>query len=60
MSDNIYNHSQLDLPDGEILKQKVITYLKIDGKITKITVNRDFYEGDYVDSMLSEVIYTLE
>lgn len=57
----MHKYSQLlDTSNTEVIKQEVITYVKRDGKIEKITVKRDFYLDDYVDSMTSEPLYVLK
>jgi hypothetical protein len=58
MNDNQFPYSQLMQPDGNILSQEVITYVKRDNKIVKIVVNRTFTEDEYDDSMTTEVLCT--
>lgn len=51
-----YCYDSLQLPDGNIIQQTVTSYLKRDGQLLKITVKRSFTNGDYYDSMTTEVL----
>lgn len=60
MSD-VYNYFALVNPNEEVLQQEVVTYLKRDDKIMKQVVTRVFFDkDDYVDTMTSEVLYTVK
>lgn len=60
MSD-VYNYSALVNPTDEVLQQEVVTYLKRDDKIMKHVVSRVFFDkDDYIDTMTSEVLYTVK
>ena len=52
-----FPYSKLEEPNNELLSQEVVSYLKRDGNIVKVTVTRDFKGDDYTDSMVTEVIY---
>lgn len=57
MSGSPFNYSQLETKLSEdILFQEIITYAKRDGNVIRVTVRRDFFEGDYIDNTTTEVI----
>jgi hypothetical protein len=56
----VYNYSNLVEPNGEVLKQEVVTYIEKDGKIQKIVVTRNFFDNDYVDTMENETIFVVK
>lgn len=58
MSDSPFIFSKLMETSPDLLIQEVITYMKKDGKIVKITVKRNFAKDDYTDSMTTEVLTT--
>lgn len=58
MSKSPFPYSSLEPQNGEILSQEVITYVKREGSIIRINVRREFDDGDYTDSMSTEVIYS--
>jgi len=58
MTDSPFPFSSLSDPLPGVLTQEVVTYLKKDNTVVKITVKRDFTKNDYTDSMTTEVIYT--
>jgi hypothetical protein len=51
-----YYYDSLHLPDGNLVQQTVTTYVKSDEGLLKITVKRSFTNGDYYDSMTTEVL----
>jgi hypothetical protein len=53
--DKIFNQ-----PDGETIKQELVTYRKNGNKLIKETVTRNFWADDYQDSTATEVIYVDE
>jgi hypothetical protein len=56
-----FDYSELVEQNDEVLRQEITTYLKRDGKIIKVVVERDFYDkDDYNDSMTSFVIFSGE
>jgi hypothetical protein len=57
MNEHPFELSALMEPVPGILSQAVVTYMKRDNTIVKITVNRDFSGNDYTDSMTTEVLY---
>lgn len=56
----VYTYSSLVEPNGEVLKQEVISYIEKDGKIQKIVVTRNFFVDDYVDTMENETIFVVK
>jgi len=57
MTESPFAYSALsDLAPG-LITQELVTYMKRDNTIVKITVKRDFTTGDYTDSMTTEVLY---
>lgn len=60
MSESPFLYSNLAAPSEGMISQEIVSIVKRDGKIMKITVRRDFTgDDDYTDSMVSEVIYVL-
>jgi hypothetical protein len=51
-----YLYDSLQQPDGSIIQQTVTTYIKRGTQLLKITVKRSFTNGDYYDSMTTEVL----
>lgn len=58
MTESLFEYSALSDPSPEIMKQELITYLYRGDKIVRVTVKRDFLNGNYTDSMTTEVLYT--
>ena len=58
MNDSLFTYSKLSDPAPDLITQELITYVKRNDTIVKITVKRNFTNGDYDDSMTSEVLYT--
>lgn len=55
-----YCFSELKEPSKDILSQEVVTYMRRDGYLVKVTVKRNFFADDYVDSSKTEVITKLD
>jgi hypothetical protein len=51
-----YQYDSLQLPDEGLIQQTVTTYVKRDNQLLKITVKRSFTNGDYCDTMTTEVL----
>jgi hypothetical protein len=51
-----YKYDSLHLPDGNLIQQTVTTYVTRDNQLLKITVKRSFTNGDYCDTMTTEVL----
>jgi hypothetical protein len=51
-----YQYDSLQLPDDALVQQIVTTYVTKDNQLLKITVKRSFTNGDYYDSMTTEVL----
>jgi len=51
-----YEYSVLKEPCGELLKQEIVSYVRRDDRLLKITVHRRFFKDDYIDSMTEEVL----
>lgn len=58
MNDSLFAYSKLNDPEPELIKQELITYLHRGDNIVRVTVKRDFTNGNYTDSMTTEVLYT--
>lgn len=58
MNDSPFKYSNLSNPAPGLITQELITYVKRDNRLVKITVKRNFTEGDYTDSMTTEVLHT--
>ncbi len=51
-----YEYSELKAPRGELLKQEIVSYVRRDDRLIKITIHRRFFKDDYIDSMTEEVL----
>jgi hypothetical protein len=51
-----FETTQLLGPDDILLKQVLVTYRKIRGKVYMTTVERTFSEDDYDDSETTEIL----
>ena len=58
MTESLFEYSALSDPSPEIMKQELITYLHRGDNIVRVTVKRDFTNGNYTDTMTTEVLYT--
>jgi hypothetical protein len=58
MNDNPFTYSSLSNPASGLIAQEIVTYMKRDNQIIKITVKRNFTEDDYTDNMTTEVLYS--
>jgi hypothetical protein len=56
MTESPFKITQFLPPDETLLKQVLVTYKKIDGKICMITTERTFSENDYDDSEITEFL----
>lgn len=60
MSESPFTYTALSGPAEGMLTQEVITIMKRDSNIMRITVQRTFTpDGDYTDTTVSEVLYVL-
>lgn len=53
-----FPYNKLEEPNDELLSQEVITYVKRNKDILKITVKRNFFGKDYIDNTSTQVIYS--
>lgn len=51
-----YKYDRLQPPENGLIQQTVTTYVKRDNQLLKITVKRSFTNGDYCDTMTTEVL----
>jgi hypothetical protein len=51
-----YQYDSLQLPDEHLVQQIVTTYVTKDNQLLKISVKRSFTNGDYCDTMTTEVL----
>ena len=58
MNDSLFAYSELSSPAPNLITQELITYVKRDNSLVKITVKRNFTNEDYTDSMTTEVLHT--
>ena len=56
--DNTFIFSELMKPSKGLVTQEVVTYLKREDKLVKISVKRNFTDNDYTDSMTTEILLT--
>lgn len=58
MSKSPFPYSCLEEQNEELLSQEITSYVKRDKSVIKITIKREFADGDYTDSMTTEVLHS--